>query len=108
MKSLLKTIAVVTVAFSANFAVAGENSVAVSFADLNLSAPAGKEVLMARLTLAANRVCGSQSYGMAGFDRAAVHGRCVRDAMSRALHALPDSVAGALDGRAYQTIALSH
>jgi len=58
----------------------------VNYADLNLNAPHGIEVLYQRITSAAQEVCdeqvGSYSYSL---QQRAMWSRCVEDAMARAI-----------------------
>lgn len=86
-------------------ASAREERVAVRYGELDLSKPAGREVLMTRLRVAAGRVCGREPHQLAVRHKEA-HAACVQDAMARALAQLPPDVAMQLDGKALREAGL--
>lgn len=65
------------------------HTLAVNYSDLDLSHPLGREVLEQRLESAAEKVCGSSGYKVAGNLRDASRNRsCQAEAMARALDAV--------------------
>ena len=99
MKPVVICVAAALAAASVGFsASAREERVVVRYGELDLSKPAGRDVLMTRLRVAAGRVCGREPHRLA-IRHKEVHGACIQDAMRRALSQIPANVAMQLDGK---------
>jgi UrcA family protein len=67
-------------------------SLAVSYADLNLDSPAGQAVLHQRISNAARQICGSENYRVAGGLRAAqLNAQCYEETLADTLSKLPQA-----------------
>jgi UrcA family protein len=76
-------------------AAAGETQVAVSYSELNLDHQAGRDALMARLTHAADAVCG-QTPSLNDLNGTQHHKLCVEAVMRQALAQVPRPLANHL------------
>lgn len=64
----------------------------VSYADLNLASDAGMATLLSRIERAADEVCGSTNYRLAGgLNQASQNAQCKEEAIAAALSQLPEN-----------------
>ena len=91
-KFLIPVIAASVLAFAAPAAAAEEVTVVVSFADLNLASPAGRETLEGRIAAAVTHVCGKPAPGSPQSFK--VVKDCRSDAMEDAMKQLEAKIAG--------------
>ena len=106
MKPVIMLVAAALAVGSFGFgASAREERVVVRYGELDLSKPAGRDVLMTRLRVAAGRVCGREPHQLAIRHKEA-HADCIQDAMERALSQLPADVAMQIHGKALREAGL--
>ncbi|MEL7043900.1 MAG: UrcA family protein [Pseudomonadota bacterium] len=75
-----------------------ENIEYVSYADLNIGSEAGMATLLGRIERAANEVCGSTNYRLAGgLNQASLNAQCKEEAIAAALSQLPDNTVASRD-----------
>lgn len=86
MKTLLTALALAAfAAFPMNAgAQPSDREITVSYDDLNLNSKAGAAVLLARISAAAERVCGPQP-SLLDLGSQQVYDRCVKETMDRAV-----------------------
>jgi UrcA family protein len=83
------------------------NSVRVSFADLDISHPAGAETLLTRIERAAVTVCGEEEPGLPLLARDFAYRQCREDAVSQAVSRMNAPMLTAVAGRNFKRIRLA-
>jgi UrcA family protein len=99
MKSILASVLVIA-AFGAGFsaaAMAGETRIAVSYASLDLSNPAGREILLDKLNLAAHKICGPAPLMADRLREGDRYDVCIKTAVDHAMASLPRNIAAKFD-----------
>lgn len=81
-------------------------SVTVRYGDLNLASDAGAKTMLARIEVAARRVCG-QAPDLRDLGRVAVYDHCRSDAVARTVRTLGEPLVAAAAGMSTRAVALN-
>jgi len=84
---------------AAQAAASGEAAVKVAYGDLNLSTPAGSEVLYRRIVAAARQVCAVDTVDIRDLRARASVRSCETQAIANAVHQVPSSALAAMGMR---------